>query len=67
MEPVSAIVAALVAGAAEAAKPTTVRAIGPWGGRRPGPGGDVTVLGATNGATAVAAERNTINSSGGSP
>jgi hypothetical protein len=66
MDPVSAIVAALVAGAADAAKPTTGCAIGPWGGRRPGPGGDVTMIGATDGAPA-AAERNTTNISGGSP
>ena len=53
MDPLSVIVAVLVAGAAEAAKPTTVCAIGPWGGRRPGPGGDVTMIGATDGAPAA--------------
>jgi len=51
MDPVSAIVPALVAGAAEAAKPTTVCAIGPWGGRRPRLRGEVVVVGAADTAT----------------
>ena len=53
MDPLSAIVAALVAGAAEAAKPTTVCAIGPWGGQRLSRGGHVTEMGAAREATAA--------------